>query len=82
MLEAYFVCLIIKDILSSEEYTLDGIARYTDTPEEVVEEILSERNKNPSARFLRRLIELHRSIRPSLYLMIMKKITSAYSTTQ
>jgi hypothetical protein len=74
MLEKYFVRLIINDILSTKEYTLSGIARYTNTHEDVVEEILLERNTNPSALFLRRLIELHRSIRPTLYSAIMKKI--------
>lgn len=79
MLETCFVRLIIRDILSTEEYTLEGIARYTDTHEDVVEEIFSARNTNPSALFLRRLIELHRTIRRTLYLAIMKKITSEYT---
>ena len=74
MLETYFIRLIIKDILSTEEYTLEGIARYTDTHEDVVEEVFTGRNMNPSAIFLRRLIELHRTTRRALYLAIMKKI--------
>lgn len=51
MLEIYFWRLIINDILSTQEYTLSGIARYTDTLEDVVEEIFTERNTNPSALF-------------------------------
>ncbi len=78
MLEAYFIRLIINDILSTEEYTLEGIALYTDTHIDVVEEVLSGKNTNPSALFLRRLIELHRTIRRTLYLSIIKKITSEY----
>ena len=79
MLEAYFVRLIIRDILSTEEYTLSGIALYTDTHEDIIEEFFSGQNTSPSALFLRRLIELHRTIRRTFYLAIMKKITSEYS---
>ena len=78
MLEIYFIRLIINDILSTEEYTLSGIARYTDTPQEVIEEFFTEHNINPSALFLRKLIELHRTIRRALYIAIMEKITSEY----
>jgi len=78
MLEIYFIRLIINDILSSKEYTLAGISHYTDTPEDVIEEFFTERNTNPSALFLRRLIELHRTIRRTLYIAIMRKITSEY----
>lgn len=81
MLEANFICLIIGDILASEEYNLEGIARYTDTHEDVVIEVFEGRNTSPSATFLRRLIELHHTVRHNLYLSIMKKITSEYSPT-
>jgi len=81
VLEKHFVIFIMKDILSTEEYTLEGIALYTDTHKDVVEEIFSARNTNPSARFLGRLIELHCTIRRSLYLSLMKKIASEYCST-
>ena len=35
-------------------------------------------NTSPSAIFLRKIIELHRSIRPELYREIMRKITTEY----
>lgn len=78
MIENNFTRLILQDILSTEEYTLQGIARYTDTHEDVVQEVIDGRNTSPSAIFLRRIIELHRSIRRDLYQSIMKKITSGY----
>ena len=78
VLEAKFVQLIIKDILSTDEYNLKGIAYYTDTHEDVVEEVVTGRNRNTSATFLRRLIELHRSVRRDLYDIIIKKITAQY----
>ncbi len=74
MLEENFVHSIIKDILSTEEYTLKGIAEYTDTFEEVVEEFFTGRNTNPSATFLRRLINLHASVRQDLYSFVVEKI--------
>jgi len=78
MLEINFIRLIMKDILSSEEYTLEGIARYTDTHEDVVQEIFAGSNISPSARLFRRVIELHRSIRSDLYGEIMKRVAAQY----
>jgi SMI1-KNR4 cell-wall len=78
MLESKFVRFIIRDILSTEEYSLNGIAYYTNTHEDVVGEVLAGRNTNPSATFLRRVIELHRSVRRDLYNSIIKKITKQY----
>lgn len=78
MLEAKFVRLIINDILSTDEYNLKGIAYYTDTYEDVVEEVITGRNTSPSATFLRRLIDLHRLVRRDLYNAIIKKIATQY----
>ena len=39
MMEAKFVRCVINDMLSTEEYTLPGIACYTQTPEEIVYEV-------------------------------------------
>lgn len=81
MLEAKFARLIIQDILSTKEYNLEGIARYTNTYEEVVEEVIAGRNTTPSAIFFRRIIDLHQSVRRDLYDAIVKKITTHYLTT-
>lgn len=74
MLETNFVRLILKDILLTEEYNLTGIACYTNTHEDVVQEVLDGRNSSPSAMLLRRSIDLHRSVRRELYHSIIKKI--------
>ena len=79
MLENNFVRLIIRDILFSEEYTLDGIALYTDTPQDIIQEIFSGYNISPSAKLLRRIIELHRSVRRDLYHAVIKKMIVKYS---
>ena len=76
MLEADFVRLITSDILSTQEYNLHGIANYSDTPEDVVQEVIDGRNIRPSAIFLWRIIELHRSVRRDLYDAIIKKIVN------
>lgn len=76
VLDDKFVRLIIQDILSTDEYNLKGIAQYSDTPEEVIEEIVLERNTNPSAIFLRRIIDLHKMVRKDLYESIVKKFIS------
>ncbi|OGT41304.1 MAG: hypothetical protein A3F13_09915 [Gammaproteobacteria bacterium RIFCSPHIGHO2_12_FULL_40_19] len=77
MLETNFVRFIIKDILSTEEYNLQGVACYMDTHEDVVQEVIDGRNTSPSATLLRRSIDLHRSVRRELYHSIMKKISTA-----
>jgi len=79
MLEANFLRLIIHDIIATEEYDLRGIAYYTNTHEDVVQEIASGCNTRPSAILLQRTIELHRSVRRDLYYAIMKKISSEYA---
>ena len=78
MHEAKLVQLITKDILSTGEYRLNGIAYYTDTHEDVIEEIMAGRNTSPSATLLRRLIELHRSVRRDLYEIIIRKVAAQY----
>ncbi len=78
MLESKFVRLIIQDILATGEYSLEGIAHYTDSHEEVIEEVMIGRNASPSAALLRKLIDLHRSVRHELYKEITKKITENY----
>jgi hypothetical protein len=79
MFEANFIRCIINDILSTEEYTLSGIAYYTETPEEIVYDIAIGHNTSPSANLLRKIIELHRSVRRDLYRSIVEKIISEYS---
>jgi len=78
MLERNFVSLVIKDILASGQYTIQGFAQYADTHEDVIHEVISGLNTNPSALLLRRVIDLHRVVRSDLYDEIIKKITIYY----
>src|SRR6185312_11174509 len=74
MLEGNFLCLVIKDILSTGEYTIEGIAEYTDIHCDVIHEVITGKNPNPSAAFLRKIIALHRSVRRYLYDGIIKNV--------
>lgn len=78
MLDESFISLIINDILSTNEYTLQGIARYANIHPDVVEELASGFNNDPTARCLRKAIELHRSVRKELYQGVMKKVVAEY----
>lgn len=78
MLEENFLRCLINDILSMEEYSLPGIAYHTQIPEEIIYEIACGMNHNPSLKLARKLIELHRSIRPKLYQEIMNKVITMY----
>lgn len=78
MLDNIFIRLLIKDILSTEDYNIKGVAQYTDTHEDVIQEVVDGRNTNPSARLLRRCIDLHRSVRRDLYRSIIKRIAMEY----
>lgn len=73
MLEANFLRCIINDILTTEAYTMAGIATYTQTPEDIIYEVATGQNVNPSFILTRKLIELHRTVRPSLYRDVFNK---------
>ena len=78
MIESDFIRLLIKDILISEVYNLSGIALYTQTPEDVIHDLILKPTCHPILMFPRKLIELHRFIRPNLYNSIIKKIIAEY----
>src|SRR3990167_5354520 len=78
VLEAEFIKNITKDLVSTEEYSLEGIAYHTHIPEEVIREIALGNNTNPSLHASRKIIELHRIVRFNLYYQIAKKIITQY----
>jgi hypothetical protein len=74
MLEDNFIRCLITDLLSLEEYSLQGIAYHLQMPEEVIYEVAVGQNTNPSFKLSRKIIELHRFVRPQLYQAIVKKV--------
>jgi hypothetical protein len=82
MLEANFLRYVINDILLTEEYSLEGIAYYTQTSEDVICDVITGRNTEPSFPLSRKIINLHRSVRPHIYKEIMKKLSPQYIATE
>lgn len=74
MLEENFLQYVINDILATEAYSLTGIACYTNIPSDVIDEIVIGKNTNPSYYLVRKIIELHRSVRLDLYNWLIEKI--------
>jgi hypothetical protein len=81
MINAHFIYFITHDLINSNDYTIEGIANYSDIPEEVIVDIIIGTNNNPSIEVSRKIIELHRLARPDLYKRILNKITSHLFTT-
>ncbi len=65
---------LINDLIQSGEYSLPGIACYTDTPEDVLYDIASGLNTRPSLMLAQRVIELHRVARKEIYIKILDKV--------
>jgi hypothetical protein len=80
MFETNFLKFVINDILLTQEYSLEGIACYSQIPEEVICDLAAGLNTHPSLVVSRRIIDLHRSVRPDLYRNTLKKIAAEYLT--
>lgn len=78
MLDANFIRYLIQDILLTEEYTLQGIAYYTRIPLDIVIDLSTGCNMSPSLVCSRRILELHRGVRPGLYKYIIQKIKEEF----
>lgn len=76
MIEEKFIQNILNDIISSKKYDLQGIACYTDTHVDVIYELMTGINTQPSALCFRKIIELDRTARPELYQAIGEKIAT------
>ena len=74
MLEEGFLKHVIIDIIQSGEYSIGGIAYYTQSSQEVISDIASGRIVDPSLPLSQKIINLHRSVRPDLYRKIIQKI--------
>jgi len=76
MLEKGILVYLINDLINSGDYTLQGVANYTHTPEDVLIDICIGKNTSPSYILLRRIVLLHRFVRPAFYDGILKKIAA------
>lgn len=73
-----FMQEMITDILLTEEYSLTGIATHTHIPEEVLSDVVTGVNTNPTFDLSRKIFELHIKVRRDLYDSIMRKIALEY----
>lgn len=78
MMDENLIKFIINDIVCTKEYTPPGIAYHTGIHEDVINDLLSGLNTKPLATNFRKVIELHRTVRPALYQLLAKKIISEY----
>lgn len=78
MFNVKFMQEMMRDILSTEEYSLAGIATHTHIPEEVLSDIATGLNTNPTFELSRKIFELHISVRRSLYDEIIRRIILEY----
>ena len=67
MIEANYIRSTLNDIINSGEYTLEGLATYTQIPEDVLYDIAIGKNLNPSLAISQKIIDLHKFIRSDLY---------------
>jgi hypothetical protein len=81
MLEEKFIQNILLDIVSSKEYDPQGIALYTDMHVDVILELISGLNTQPSAICFRKIIGLDRIVRPLVYKAIGEKIIGEFDHT-
>ncbi|EKD71612.1 MAG: hypothetical protein ACD_46C00144G0002 [uncultured bacterium] len=80
MMEANFLKFLVNDILSTNDYTLEGIANFIRMPIDAVLEVASGINNNPSLMLATKLIKLHINVRKDLYGELMKKIISDFDS--
>lgn len=80
MLTVNFIQEMLKDILSTSEYTMSGVANYTNIPEEVLFDIILGTNTNPTFELSRKLFELHMVVRRELYRQILNKVITKDSS--
>lgn len=74
MIEDTFIRSLIMDIISTDEYSIEGIAHYTRVPIDVISDIAIGQHTSPSFELARKIIELHQTVRPKLYHEMIKKI--------
>jgi hypothetical protein len=68
MIDNNFLQFLLNDIISTGEYTLEGIAYYIRITLDDIIDIFSGLNRDPSYQLVFQLIELHRSVRPEYYI--------------
>lgn len=79
IMEVNFLRNLVNDILSTNEYTLEGIANVIRMPLDVVLEIVAGINTNPSLMLAARIMKLHSDVRRDFYEALIKKMVDEES---
>lgn len=74
MIDDKLIRCIINDIVESGAYTIPGISYHTHIPEDVLIDIATGLQINPSLNLSQKLLILHKSVRPNIYEHIYTKI--------
>ncbi|TAK73112.1 MAG: hypothetical protein EPO11_08990 [Gammaproteobacteria bacterium] len=74
MNDGQLIRYLIRDILETGEYTLEGIAAYVRVPLDVIVDIVSGVKTDPSFELSRGVIELHISVKRSYYHVLIRKL--------
>lgn len=74
MIDNSVIRFLINDIISTEEYNLEGIAYYVRAPLDAIMDLVTGININPSLALSTKIIELHTTVRQSVYGEIIKKL--------
>lgn len=80
MIDAGVIRFLINDIIATEEYSLEGVANYLRVPLDVVVDLVTGININPSLALSTKIIELHTTVRKTVYGEIIKKIAENHAT--
>jgi len=81
IMEVNFLRNLVNDILSTNDYTLEGIANVIRMPLDVVLEIVTGINTNPSLMLAARIIKLHSDVRRDFYEALIRKMIDEESAT-
>jgi len=80
MIDAGVIRFLINDIIATEEYNLEGVANYMRVPLDVIVDLVTGININPSLAISTKIIELHTTVRKPVYGEIIKKIAENQAT--
>jgi hypothetical protein len=74
MIETYFLRILVEDILSIKDYSLEKIADSINMPPDIMQEISTGTIPEPSLNLSMGILKLHSTVRRHLYDELIKKI--------
>lgn len=81
MINEPMIRLLINDLLSNNDYSLQGLASYSGFPEEVIYDLATGITSNPTLALSTKIIELHAIARKDFYCELIKKMITKLNKT-